>query len=272
MTAPRSPHLPAVDPGGDLAFDPRRPDALARRGLDWLALDEGRPGASTVPPGEGAKLLAQFAMQLGASMLEVERAAEVRYPAELTGEQTTIALCCLYVCVHATDTIGPAALSRLGAITDLVADDRHFWWWHGLTLQVALNAAGEGNGGLRALYGNLAHPRGEVRQRLFEVAWVARTRLDIAQATPPLLRAVEMVTAHWPAALAILRGCSADEATFMALVEGYEPRDHPARFRARVGGLTDPDNGLHRYIARPDDLLAAERAIRRRVEARLVGG
>ncbi|MEJ7761887.1 MAG: hypothetical protein WKF80_03750 [Thermomicrobiales bacterium] len=272
MSARSSTNLPAIQPAGDLAFDPRRPDALVSRGLDWLATDAVRPGATTVPPGEGAKLLAQFAMQLGASMLENERAAQVRYPAELTTEQMTIAHCCLYVCVHATGTIGPAALSRLGAITDLVADDRHFWWWHGLTLQVALNAAGEGNGGFRALYGNLAHPRGEVRQRLFEVAWIAHSRLDVTQVAPPLLRAVEMEAAHWPAALAILRGCCAGESDFMAVVETYEPRDHPTRYRARVGGLDEPDGGLRRYIAQPDDLLAVERAIRRRVEARIVGG
>ena len=272
MTASSSPDLPAVPTGGALDFDPRRPDALVRRGLDWLAADQGISGATTVPAGEGAKLLAQFAMQLGASMLEVERGAEVRHPAELTTEQTTIAHCCLYVCVHAVEPIGPAALSRLGAITDLVADERHFWWWHGLTLQVALNAAGEGNGGYRALYGNLAHPRGEVRQRLFEVAWIARSRLNPTQAAPPLLRAVEMVAAHWPAALAILRGCCDGEPDFLALVETYEPREHPARFRARVGGLDELDSGLRRYISRPEDLLAVERAIRRRVEARIVGG
>jgi len=272
VTAPSPSRLPAIVPAGDLAFDPTRSDALVRRGLEWIAVGEAGTGSADVPPGEGARLLAQFALQLGASMLERDVPAEPRYPAELTEDQRTIALCCLYVCVHATAPVGPAALSRLGAITDLVADERHFWWWHGLTLQVALNAGGEGNGGFRALYGNLAHPRAEVRQRLFEIAWIARPHLVAGLSAPPLLRATEMGTAHWPAALAILRGCCADDAEFRSLVAAHEPTAHPARYRARVAGLAEADNGLSRYVAAPDDLLAAERAIRRRVEARIVGG
>ena len=260
--------LPAT---AELAFDPDRPGVLVGRGLALLDVNAGYLPPPEVPPGGAEKLLAHFATQLGLSMLVQTESHDGQRRLTFSPDQSILALCCLYVCTHAAGPVAPFGMSRLGAVTDLVADERRFWWWNALTLQVALNAAGEGNGGIRALYGNLAHPRDPVRQRVLQTAWFARNRLRLAEASPKLLESVEMHAAHWPTSLAVLRAMCDDADQFHALIRAYVPRRHARRFRGRVSALSERNDSLLRYVEHPDDLIALEHRIRRRVEARLVG-
>lgn len=270
---------PVVRPNADLVFDPRRSSSLVVRGIRRLEAAEGTPtsegeraaGPGRLPTGSADRLLAHFATQLGASMLANPDPLDRRQRAAFTPEQGTLALCCLYVCANAPAPPSPFAMLRLGAVTDLVADEARYWWWNALALQVALNVGGEGNGGYRALHGNLVHPQDDVRRELFRIAWLARRHLDWRRAAPPLLANVELSLAHWPASLAILRAACADESCFREAAEGYRPERYPTRFRGRIAGALDPNGALGRYLLQPDDLTAAEDAIRRRVEARLLG-
>lgn len=264
----RSLALPAT---AELTFDPDRPTVLAGRGLALLEAKTGYLPPPEVPPGGIEKLLAHFATQLGMSMLIQSESHSGPRRLTFSPEQSALALCCLYVCAHASRPVAPFGTSRLGAVTDLVADERRFWWWNALTLQVALNAGGEGNGGIRALYGNLAHPQETVRQQMLRIAWFARGRLSSADAAGKLLENVEMHTAHWPASLAVLRALCDDAETFRGLIRAYTPRYHPRRFRGRVSALNERNDSLVRYVENPDDILSLERDIRRRVEARIVG-
>lgn len=260
----------AIPTMSGLAFDPERPTVLMGRGLALLDVTNGYQPPE-LPPGATEKLLAHFATQLGLSMLTVTETTDLQERIAFTHEQSALALCCLYVCAHASSPVAPFGMSRLGAVTDLVADERRFWWWNALTLQVALNAGGEGNGGLRALYGNLAHPHDAIRQQILQIAWLARTRLDADEASVKLLESVEKNAAHWPASLAVLRAIAGDPDRFRALIRAYRPRHHPRRFRGRVSALNERNDSLVDYIEHPEDLLALERDIRRRVEARIVG-
>lgn len=264
-------HPLVLPTAASLTFDPDRPTVLVSRGLALLDANTGSLPPPEVPPGGTEKLLAHFATQLGLSMLIQTESHDGQSRLTFNEEQSALALCCLYVGAHASRPIAPFGTSRLGAVTDLVADERRFWWWNALTLQVALNASGEGNGGIRALYGNLAHPRDEIRQRMLRTAWFARQRLDPAEAAPKLLESVEIHAAHWPASLAVLRAISGDADQFHALIRAYDPRRHPRRFRGRVSALNERNDSLLHYVENPDDLLALERDIRRRVEARIVG-
>lgn len=254
-----------------LAFDPDRPTVLVARGLALLDVNGGYLPPPEVPPGGTEKLLAHFATQLGMSMLIQTESQEGQGRLTFSPEQIALALCCLYVCAHASGPVAPFGTSRLGAVTDLVADERRFWWWDALTLQVALNAGGEGNGGIRALYGNLGHPRESIRQHLLSIAWFARDHLNWVEAAGKLLENVEMHTANWPASLAVLRAICDDADVFRGLIRAYQPRHHPRRFRGRVSALNERNDSLLNYVEHPDDLLALERDIRRRVEARIVG-
>ncbi len=262
---------PAIPATAELAFDPERPVVLIQRGLALLDVSHGHLPPPELPPGGTEKLLAHFATRLGVSMLTVTESVDVQRPVTFTPEQSALARCCLYVCAHAPSPVTPFGMTRLGAVTDLVADERRFWWWDALTLQVALNAGGEGNGGVRALYGNLAHPHDEVRQQVLQIAWFARSHLDAHEAGFALLQSVEMHSAHWPTSLAVLRAISGDQNRFREVIGAYRPRQHPRRFRGRVSALNERNGSLVTYIEHPDDLLALERDIRRRVEARIVG-
>ncbi|HEV2108854.1 MAG TPA: hypothetical protein VGR16_11370, partial [Thermomicrobiales bacterium] len=154
----------AIPASAGLAFDPERPTVLIQRGLALLDGSQGYLPPPELPSGGMEKLVAHFAIRLGVSMLTVPESVAVERPVTFTPEQSALARCCLYVCAHAPSPVTPFGMTRLGAVTDLVAEERRFWWWDALTLQVALNAGGEGNGGVRALYGNLAHPHDEIRQ------------------------------------------------------------------------------------------------------------
>jgi len=254
--------VPAVRAADGLLFDRQAPATLVRRGLDRLA------GPSPAVVGEAAPLLlVRFAAALGTLML-----ANVGAPArgrriDFTPEQEVLARCCLYVCANASGRFPPAALTRLGGVTDVAADRDRFWWSDALPLRLALNVAGEGNGGYRALYANLHHEQEAVRRQLLVAGWIARRHLDWRRLAAPLLYNLEVGRPDDEDSLALLAACCEDEDHLRAVVASYRPQDRPAAFVARVAELRRARSSLSRAIRRPKALLRAEEEVRERVEA-----
>ena len=265
-------HLPAPAGAAPVPFDPHAAVPLVRRGLARLAILEGRAGAPSADQlGRelAGGLLAHFATQLGSTLLADPLPFDHPRPRDLSPEQGLLARACLYVCAHAVAPPGPTALNRLGAVTDVVGDERRYCWLDALPLRLALNASGEGNGGYRQLASALSSHRPEVRRLMLEYAWLARDRLDWRAVAPHLLVNVAGPAAGWAVSLAVLYGVLRDEARFWELVEAHRPAAEPRRYRARLAAVRDPESRLGRYLRHPEDLLAAEERVRRRVEARL---
>jgi hypothetical protein len=265
-------HLPAAVGGGVAPFDPRLPAPLVRRGLARLEVLEGRQGALAADelPGELATgLLTHFATALGSTLLTGTYPLDHPRPRDFTPEQGLLARACLYVCGNAVTPPASASLGRLGAVTDVVGDERRYCWLDALPLRLALNAAGEGNGGFRVLAAALSHPRPDVRRLMLEYAWLARLRLEPQTVAPPLLANAAGPAAGWAVALAVLYGILRDEERFWELAEAHRPGRESRRYRARLAAVRDPESRLGRYLRHPEDLLAAEERVRRRVEARL---
>lgn len=254
--------VPALRPVDRLLFDRQAPAKLVRRGLDRLA----SPPLAVV--GENASLLlVRFTAALGTSMLaDISVLARVRR-SDFTPEQELLARCCLYVCANASRRLPPSALVRLGGLTDVAGDRERIWWSDALPLRLALNVAGDGNGGYRALYANLHHEQASVRRQLLIAGWIARRHLDWRRLAAPLLYNVEAGRVDDEDSLALLAACCDDETHLREVVAAYRPQDRPAAFAARVVALRDAGSPLSRAIRRPAGLLAAEEEVRQRVEA-----
>ncbi len=254
--------VPAVRVADGLLFDRQAPAALVRRGLDHLA------GPAPAVVGEAAPLLlVRFTATLATSMLaDVGRLARGRR-IDFTPEQELLARCCLYVCANASGRFPPSALTRLGGLTDVAADRERFWWSDALPLRLALNVAGEGNGGYRALYANLHQEQAAIRRQLLVASWIARRHLDWRRLAAPLLYNVEVGRPDDEDSLALLAACCEDEEHLRAVVAAYRPQDRPAAFAARVAELRQARSPLSRAIRRPTALLEAEDEVRERIEA-----
>ncbi|MDP9369820.1 MAG: hypothetical protein M3Q03_16375 [Chloroflexota bacterium] len=254
--------VPALRPVDGLLFDRQSPATLVRRGLDRLA---GPPPA--VVSEAAPVLLVRFTAALGTSMLADFGRLARRHRIDFTSEQELLARCCLYVCANASGRFPPSALTRLGGVTDVAADRERFWWSDALPLRLALNVAGEGNGGYRALYANLHHEQAAVRRQLLISGWIARRHLDWRRLAAPLLYNLELDRPDGEDSLALLAACCEDEGHLRAVVAAYRPQDRPTTFAARVAELRRARSPLSRAIRRPTDLLTAEDEVRQRVEA-----
>ncbi len=259
MEQERVPALRAVD---GLLFDRQAPATLVRRGLDHLA---GPPPA--VLGEEGSILLTRFVAALGTSMLADVRMLSRGRRIDFTPEQELLARCCLFVCANASGRMPPSVLVRLGGVTDVAGDRDRFWWSDALPLRLALNVAGEGNGGYRALYANLHHEQSTVRRQLLVAGWIARRHLDWRRLAAPLLYNLEVGRPDAEDSLALLAACCEDMDHVRAVVAAYRPQDRPAAFMSRVAELRRARSPLSRAIRRPTALLAAEEEVRKRIEA-----
>lgn len=263
-----SPLVPTGD-GRTVPFDPTRSSRLLRQGLDFLLVREstlsiepmGNDGTGddrvvSLPTHTVALLIQELAAAMVPSVAALVGDAE-----HLTAKQQTLALACIYSCSRTTLPSNSDARTQLGLLTDVVSDEHRFPWWRALPLQVALNITGEGNGGYRTLYGNLAHPHERVRTHLLPIAWVARTHLDAATVALGVLPNVA-TTEHWAASLAVLRACCRTDERFMDLVHGYQPSESPETYRERIAPLSERGSALTAYIAAPPDLRGIERSVR----------
>ncbi len=251
--------LRAVD---GLLFDREAPATLVRRGLDHLA------GPLPAVVGEAAPLLlVRFAAALGTSMLADVDVLSRGRRIDFRPEQELLARCCLYVCANAFGRLPPSALMRLGGVTDVAADRERFLLSDALPLRLALNVAGEGNGGYRTLYANLHHDQEPIRRQLLVAGWIARRHLDWRRLAAPLLYNLEVARPDAGDSLALLAACCEDENHLRAVVAAYRPQDRPAPFATRVAELHRARSPLSRTIRRPTALLEAEEEVRERVEA-----
>ena len=251
-------------------FDPARSDRLVRQGLDFVLLRDAGPFtgmAGDVPDMDapGAALpshtVALLIQELAAAMIP-SVAALVGDAETLAGKQQALALACLYACGRSTLEPDSPARTQLGLLADVVSDEHRFPWWQALPMQVALNVTGEGNGGYRTLYGNLAHPNERVRAHMLPIAWIARRRLDPATLASAVLPNVA-ATDHWATSLAVLRGCCPSADRFGALLRsGPVPDDDADQFRDRLVAATTATTEAARYIACPGDLLRIEQTVR----------
>ncbi|HEV2528274.1 MAG TPA: hypothetical protein VGT61_07505 [Thermomicrobiales bacterium] len=242
---------------------------MVRQGLDFVLLrDAGVFGTSAGVPdmdAPGAALpshtVTLLIQELAAAMVP-SVAALVGDAETLAGKQQALALACLYACGRTTLELDSPARTQLGLLADVVSDEHRFPWWRALPLQVALNVTGEGNGGFRTLYGNLAHPNERVRAHMLPIAWIARRRLDAATLASAVLPNVA-ATDHWATSLAVLRGCCPTAARFRELIQaGPVPADGADQYRDRLAAATTADTEAARYIAAPGDLFRIEQTVR----------
>lgn len=268
-TAPPTPGLVPVGDSRAVAFDPDRGDRLVRQGLDFLLVREST--LSIGPAGEGDDRVASLPTHTVALLIQELAAAMLPSVAALVGDaehlmakQQVLALSCVYACSRATLPPDSDARTQLGLLTDVVSDEHRFPWWQALPLQVALNITGEGNGGYRTLYSNLAHPHEQVRTHLLPLAWMARRHLDAGTVARAVLPNVAG-NGHWGPSLAILRGCCRDDAAFTSLVTAWRPPSDAGTYRERVASATDPDSNVAHYVAAPADLRDIERTVRAEV-------
>jgi hypothetical protein len=261
-------HLVPTGAERPVPFDPTRADRLIRQGLDFVLLrDAGvmqdgpgaEPGSTAGPlPTHTVALLIH---ELAAAMVP-SVAALVGDAESLASKQQALALACLYACGRTTLEPDSPGRTQLGLLADVVSDEHRFPWWRALPLQVALNVAGEGNGGFRTLYGNLAHPNGRVREHMLPIAWVARQHLDPVTLASAVLPNVG-TTDHWATSLAVLRGGCRGQRRFEELVTGYCPEPAVAApYRERIAEATTAGTEAARYVTAPTDLIRIERTVR----------
>lgn len=262
---------PLVPTGGGrtVPFDPTRANRLLRQGLDFLLVRESTLSIEPMgADGTGDDRVVSLPSHTVALLIQELAAAMVPSVAALVGDaehlmakQQALALACIYSCSRTTLPADSAARTQLGLLTDVVSDEYRFPWWQALPLQVALNITGEGNGGYRTLYGNLAHPNERVREHLLPIAWIARRHLDAATVAQAVLPNVA-TTAHWATSLAVLRGCCPDDERFRDLVRSYRPASDAAAYQDRIAAVGDGNANAWGYVTSPADLRAIERSVR----------
>ena len=252
-----------------IPFDPARSHRLLRQGLDFLLVRESTLSIEPLDPdASGDDRVVSLPTHTVALLIQELAAAMVPSVAALVGDaehlmakQQTLALACVYACGRTSLPPDGDARTQLGLLTDVVSDEHRFPWWRALPLQVALNIAGEGNGGYRTLYGNLAHPNERVREHLLPIAWIARRHLDATTVARAVLPNVA-TTGHWAPSLAVLRGCCRSDERFRELVAGYHPETDVEAYRDRVALALGGDLEVGGYVATPADLRQIERAVR----------
>lgn len=263
-----SPLVPS-DAKRAVPFDPTRGNRLLRQGLNFLLVRESTLSIEPAGPvGSGDDRVVSLPTHTVALLIQELAAAMVPSVAALVGDaghlmakQQTLALACIYTCSRTTLPPDSDARTQLGLLTDVVSDEFKFPWWRALPLQVALNIIGEGNGGYRTLYGNLAHPSERVREHLLPIAWIARRHLDAATVARAVLPNVAM-TEHWAPSLAVLRGCCRTDERFRDLICGYEPGTNESVYQDRVALVTRADFSVMGYVTSPSDLYGIERSVR----------
>ena len=268
MPADPSPLVPTGD-GRTLRFDPTRSSRLLRQGLDFLLVRESTLSIEPMgSDGSGDDRVASLPTHTVALLIQELAAAMVPSVAALVGDaehlmakQQTLALACIYSCGRTILPSDSDARTQLGLLTDVVSDEHRFPWWRALPLQVALNITGEGNGGYRTLYGNLAHPHERVRTHLLPIAWMARRHLDAATVALAVLPNVA-TTEHWAASLAVLRACCRNDQRFMDLVRTFQPAESGEIYQERITPLSDRQSSLTAYVSSPPDLRGIERSVR----------